>query len=126
MCKTYTDCTAICDKTDCKGITSTSYSTDDCSGDIQQKENFLPGKCVGTSAFSRKLSCIGGQIQFNTYSGSADCSNNPTLSKTVNTATCTKIDGTTGSIKAEGCDSSTTTFTLFGAVITVFITSLFY
>lgn len=125
ICNIYTDCTATCDKTNCTGITSTTYSTDDCSGDIQVKVNYLPGICIGSATLSQKVTCIGGQVQLNIYSGSADCSNTPTLSQTINPGTCNKGNDDSTSIKFEGCDSSTTTFTLFGAVITVFITSLF-
>ena len=138
VCEKYTDCTATCGKTDCKGIMGTTYSTDDCSGVIESKYNYLPGICIGSSVAARKYTCIGGRVQFNLYSGSANCSNTPTFTTTFD-ATCTKADGS-GSLKFEGCEtattsstttsttsspSSSTTFTLFGAVITVFITSLF-
>ena len=126
ICKIYTDdCTSICNKTDCTGITSTTYSTTDCSGDIQVKVNYLPGICIGSETSSQKVTCISGQVQLNIYSGSADCSNTPT-SITFNSGICNKDDDDDStSIKFEGCDSSTTIFTLFGAVIIVFITSLF-
>ena len=123
LCKIYTDCTATCGETDCTGITATTYSTDSCSGDITAKVNYLPGICTGSAASSRKSICIGGQIQLNIYTGSADCSNTPTTSQTVDPGTCNQAGDVY--LKFEGCDSSTTTFTLFSAVITVFITSLF-
>ena len=171
ICKLAPDgCIAICDKNDCNGISTTTYSTNDCSGDIQLKYNYLPGICVGSSTGAQKLTCIdNGQIQYNTYSSlSTNCSGNPSnSSSSYNSTICNgQTDGS--SVKYDGCDSSSsstkypsnspskspsrapskspsnspsnlpstsaskpssdsscTIFTLFGAIITIFILSLF-
>ena len=86
----------------------------------------LPGICNGDSTFLTKLTCSGKQIQVNKYIGSADCSKTPISSIKYDPKTCSVIGTTSG--KFEGCggdESSTiaskTTFTLFCAIITIFV-----
>ena len=127
ICTLYpNDCTEICDQSNCDGITETYYKTIDCSGDIKTKKTLLPGICNGDSTFSTKLTCSGGTIQVNKYVGSADCSKTPASSLKYNEKTCAMIGSISG--EYEGCDESSTsktTFTLFSAIITIFIISSF-
>ena len=121
------NCTTICDKSNCNGISVTLYDTNDteCSDDIQTKFNFLPGICVGSSTRAQQLTCIdNGKIQVKQYSSiSTNCEGDP-VSSIVYDPICTTRLGST--MKYAGCDSSSNTiFTLFGAVITIlFILSL--
>ena len=108
----YNDCTVICDKNDCDGITWTQYSADGCNdNNILTKRNYLPSICSGGFV----LTCSGSQIQQNTCPTS-------TISQKYNSG-CNSVGGITSN-KFEGCDSCTT-FNLFGAFIIIFITSLF-
>ena len=99
---------------------------------------------MGDSATtSQKVSCVSGQIQFDKYA-SKDCSGTATTSKvpanicglgskfegcestTPTNPTTTKSSTTTSTTTASTTSTSNTTaFTLFGTIITVFITSLF-
>ena len=131
----------ICDKTTCTGITDTIYKSADCTGDVAAKVNRLDGVCVSNSpTTSQKLSCVSGQIQNVQYAASKDCSGTSTTTK-VNSGTCTlgrkfegcesttptttKSSSSSVSNKTTSSPSSTTSFTLFGVIIAVFITSLF-
>ena len=120
------NCTAICDKSDCNGIYIISYNNSDCNSDddddILTKMNYSSGYCnVGS-----KYTCNNGQIEYNTYTGSGDYSNNPESSFDFDTGVCIKTDQGT-SIEHDGCDydSSRTTFKLFGAVVIVFNTFVY-
>ena len=116
----YNDCTIICNKNDCNGISVTTYLlSDDCSSDITTKSNYLPSICNLNSIYT----CSGSKIQKNTYINN-DCSGNPLTSIKYNSG-CNKL--LTISTKYDGCNSCTT-FNLFGAcaVIILFITSLLF
>ena len=106
--KSYNNCTAICDKSDCIPISTTVYNSNDCSGSISRKMNYVPNICIfySRTLTSQKIICSGGQIQFNIYDGSYDCSNELMSSGIHDSLSCLAI-GRRTSIKFEGCQSST-------------------
>ena len=120
----YDKCTAICDKSNCNGISITTYSNVDCTGDILRKNNYLPEICLGADNYI----CSNGQIQRNVYARyntpnidlkAVDCSGDP-IETTKYDLGC--IEGT--NYEYPGCDSCAT-FNLFCAVIiVVFFTSI--
>ena len=118
-------CTAICDKSDCNGISIILYEDNNCNGNIKSKLHYLPGYCIGDSSFANKYTCNNGQVEDSKHSGSADCSNNPRSTDKYDNGVCSSgyyiYDGCNGTSTISP-DSSTTTFTLFGTIIIVFIT----
>ena len=106
--ESYNNCTAICDQSDCTSISSKVYNSNDCSGSISRKMNYVPGICIFKSrpSISEKVICNDGQMQFNVYDGPNDCSNEIISSSKYDSPSCLPI-GRTTSIKFEGCESST-------------------
>ena len=136
-CSKYSEgCTATCNKNDCNGISVLTYNNSDCSGHILRQIHYLSGYCIGgDNSFinGEKYTCNNGQIEHIEYYTFADCTNNnnPKSSDKYDNGICsdytiyngcntTKTTSTTSSP-----DSRTTTFKLFGTIITVFIISLF-
>ena len=106
-------CIAICNKNDCNGISTISYSNNNCSGDIKAKTNYLPGICIGSSTSAQKYNCFdNGTIQFNQYSSiSTNCSGNPISSRMYDPTICTTGSGNGLYLKYAGCESSSTSST---------------
>ena len=120
--------------------------------DIQYQDNYLPGNCLGEPKRGHQWTCTdNGKMQIDVYS-SNNCTGNPYLSEKYD-STCKYYPGGR-SIKYIGCNftpspsntpsnsplnsptsspsnstfpsnSCCTIFTLFGAIITIFISSLF-
>ena len=104
----YTDCKAICGKSNCNRISVTKYPTNDCSGYIKEEFNLIPGICYGdNSPIALKFFCSNGQIQVNIYNELSDCLNTTKSYESIkyDPSTCVEIEGE--NIIFEGCESST-------------------
>ena len=99
----YANCKAICDKIDCNRISFIEYTSNDCSGYIENKFDIVPGICFTNSTLSANFMCSNGQIQLNIYE-SNDCLNEPISSNKYTPSSCVEIGGEM--ITFEGCDGS--------------------